>query len=170
MEKYPAILLTQEMIDEAIRLIPCTQVNRTITSKIDTLTGHLGEFAFAQYMYNDWQKNFVGKNKGASDFGDFEIKTSAFPFNTKLNLLVRQDYAAKRKPRFYVQLIIDVNDTKADSIIAGTNAIICGYATCLEIDAAPLKDFGSKLSERGGYSCHYIPITSLRHVNELKNK
>ena len=85
------------MINEALRLIPITQVNRTIASKIDTLTGHLGEFAFAQYFFRDWRSHNVGWNKGEPDFGKIEIKTSAFPFNNRLNLLVREDYAQKNK-------------------------------------------------------------------------
>ncbi len=169
MNTYPHIVLTQEMIDEAKSLIPKTKVDRTIASKIDILTGHLGEFAFAQYLFNDWRKNFVGKNKGESDFGDFEVKTSAFPFNQKLNLLVREDYARKRKPKFYVQIIIDVASHIADSIPAGTKAFLCGYATNEEVDKAPLKDFGSKLGDKGGYKCHYIPITNLKPVHELRS-
>lgn len=165
---FPVITITQEMIDEALRMVPLARVNRTVASHIDTLTGHLGEFVFAQYMFNDWRKNFVGQNKGLSDFGDFEIKASAFPFNTKLNLLVREDYAKKRKPRFYVQVIIDVKEAKAATIEPGTTAYLCGFATSEEVDAAPLKDFGSKLSERGGYRCHFISITKLRPVAELK--
>ncbi len=165
----PHILITQEMLDEAVRLIPQTKVERTVASKIDTLTGHLGEFAFAEYMFGDWRKNYVGKNKGENDFGDFEIKTSAFPFNSKLNLLVREDYARKRKPKFYVQLIIDVPSHLADSIAAGTRAYLCGYATAEELDKAPLKDFGSKTGTAGGYRCHFIPITKLKPVEELRN-
>jgi len=168
MNSYPHIIISQEMIDEAKRLIPQTKVERTIASKIDTLTGHLGEFVFAQYFFNDWRKNFVGKNKGESDFGDFEIKTSAFPFNRKLNLLVREDYARKRKPKFYVQLIIDVASHLADSIPANSRAYLCGYATCEEVNKAPLKDFGSKLGDKGGYRCHYISITKLKPVRELR--
>ena len=167
MNSYPHIIISQEMIDEAKRLVPQTKVERTIASKIDTLTGHLGEFVFAQFMFNDWHKNFVGKNKGESDFGDFEIKTSAFPFNEKLNLLVREDYARKRKPKFYIQIIIDVASHLADSIPANTKAYLCGYATSEEVDNAPLKDFGSKLSDKGGYRCHYISIKNLKPVSEL---
>ncbi len=167
MKSYPHIIISQQMIDEAERLVPQTKVERTVASKIDTLTGHLGEFVFAQYLFNDWTKHRVGKNKGESDFGDFEIKTSAFPFNEKLNLLVREDYARKRKPRFYVQIIIDVATHLADSIPVNTRAYLCGYATSEEVDQAPLKDFGSKLSDKGGYRCHYISIKNLKPVNEL---
>lgn len=157
------------MLSEAENLVPHTKVMRTVASKIDTLTGHLGEFVFAEFMFGDWRKNYVGKNKGQSDFGDFEIKTSAFPYNSKLNLLVRQDYAKKRKPKFYVQIIIDVATHLAEHIPPGSKAFICGYATSAEVDNAPLKDFGSKLAEKGGYLCHYISINNLRPVAELKS-
>ena len=50
----------------------------------------------------------MGENKGEINFGNIEIKTSSFPFNPKLNLLVREDYARKRKAPYYIQIIIDV--------------------------------------------------------------
>jgi hypothetical protein len=170
MPTQPFIIISEEMIAEALRLIPQTKVERTIASGIDTLTGHLGEFVFAQFYFGDWKKHRVGKNKGETDFDNIEIKTSAFPFNEKLNLLVREDYARKRKPSFYVQIIIDVSSSKADSITVGTKAFLCGYASAKEVDEAPLKDFGSKLANAGGYKCHYIPITKLKSVSELKNQ
>ena len=60
---YPFILITKEMIITAQALVKEVKVNRTIASNIDTLTGNLGEFAFAQYYYKDWKKNRVGSNK-----------------------------------------------------------------------------------------------------------
>jgi len=166
----PVIEITQEMIDYAEKKIDEVRVHRTQASKIDTLAGVIGEFVFAQYYYGDWKKNFVGTNKGKSDFRDVEIKASAFPFNEHLNLLVREDYAQKRKPPFYIQIIISVKDNKADRIVAGTKAFICGFATTKEVDNAPTKDFGSKLSSKGGYKCHYIPIKSLHPMNEFMIK
>ena len=68
---FPEILITQEMIEEAQRKVPMASVQRTVASRIDTLTGHLGEFVFAQYLFGDWRKNTVGTNKGQSDFDDF---------------------------------------------------------------------------------------------------
>lgn len=168
MAALPFVLVSREMLEEAFKLIPTTRVERTIASQIDTLTGHLGEFAFAAFMWNDWKKHRVGNNKGQADYDNIEIKTSAFPFNPKLNLLVREDYAQKRKPDYYVQLIIDVASAKADKIEEGTRIVLCGYATAHEVDCAPLKDFGSKLSDKGGYRCHYIPITKLKPVEELR--
>lgn len=167
MLQFPFVIITEEMLREANALIPSTEVKRTVASSIDTLSGHLGEFVFAAYLFGDWKLHRVGKNKGESDFDNYEVKTSAFPLNNRLNLLVREDYAQKRKPDYYVQIIIDVKDAKANSIPSGTCAYLCGYATATEVDNAPLKDFGSKLESKGGYRCHYIPITQLKPVSEL---
>jgi len=164
---YPTVAITAEMIEEAERIIPFTQVNRTRASAIDTLTGHLGEMAFAQYYFGDWHKHRLGQNKGEVDFPNIEIKTSAFLFSTKLHLLVREDYAAKRKPTYYVQIILDVKNAHAETIPVGTIAIVCGYATSEEIDSAPLKDFGSKIGTEGGYRCRYISIENLHPIGEI---
>ena len=163
----PIIIITDDMISEAKKLINEVKVNRTIASEIDTLTGILGEFVFAEYLYGDWEKHNVGKNKGESDFSDIEIKTSAFPFNERLNLLVREDYAKKRKPKFYVQIIIDVESRTAKEIKPNTRAIICGWATSEMVDAAPKRDMGSKVGDRGGYLSHFININDLNDLDSF---
>ena len=165
---YPQIELTNEMVIAAKELIQHVRVDRTVASTIDTLTGILGEIAFAQYLFGDWRKHRVGSNKGDVDFTDIEVKTSAFPFRESLNLLVREDYAAKRKPKFYVQVIINVTSDKADDIKPGTEALICGFAGSQEVDRAPKRDFGSKIACKGGYACHHIPITSLHPMEEFQ--
>lgn len=166
---YPKIQITPEMLEEAQRLIPQTRVNRTVASPVDTLAGHLGEFAFAAYFFGDWRKHNVGQNKGETDFGDVEIKTSAYPFSEKLHLLVREDYAKKRKPAAYVQVIIDLPSPQTAEILPGTSAILCGFADAAAVDAAPKKDFGSKFGSDGGYLCHFIRIDLLRPMAELAN-
>lgn len=168
MREYPKVVITKEMIDAAKELIPSTKIYRTVASSIDTLSGNLGEFAFAQYFYNDWKKNRVGKNKGDVNFTDIEIKTSAFPFRDTLNLLVREDYAEKRKPPFYVQVIIDVDSKTANEIKPNTVAYICGYASAADVDKTPLKDFGSKFGGSGGYKCHYIKISDLKPMSDFQ--
>ena len=65
---YPSISITAEMLTEANAIIKLVRVNRTIASRIDTLTGVLGEFLFAEYFYGNWKKNRVGSNKGDVDF------------------------------------------------------------------------------------------------------
>lgn len=105
MANYPVVTISDEMIDAAQKLVDAVRVNRTVASSIDTLTGILGEFVFAQYFYSDWRKNRVGSNKGDVNFTDIEIKTSAFPFSPRLNLLVREDYAKKGKRHFTCRLL-----------------------------------------------------------------
>jgi len=170
MNPYKIVVITEEMLIDGLKMISDVRVNRTIASKIDTLTGIIGEYVFAQFFYDDWRKNNVGKNKGEVDFENIEIKTSSFPFNENLNLLVREDYALKRKAPFYIQIILDVESSKAEQIKPNTKAYICGWATAEEVDKAILKDMGSKLSSKGGYKCRCIPIKKLHSMDEFKNK
>lgn len=167
---YPSVTIKQEMLEKAHLIRDQVKVNRTIASPIDTLTGIIGEFAFAEYFFGDWKNNNVTTNKGRMDFNGIEVKTSAYPFRDSLNLLVREDYAQKRKPDFYIQVIIDVNRKNADNIQPGTKAIIAGWATYKDIDAAPKKDFGSKYHhEEGGYKCHHIMIKTLKSMDKFKS-
>lgn len=167
-ENLPCIRISEEMLQASQALVELVRVNRTIASPFDTQAGILGEMAFAQWYYGDWRRHQVGANKGQSDFGELEVKTSAFPFSGRLHLLVREDYARKRKPRFYVQLILDLPHRDQKKLIPGLGIYVCGYATAAEVDAAPLKDFGSKHGGEGGYKCHYLPISKLRPVKELR--
>lgn len=145
-------------------------VNRTVASPFDTVTGVLGELAFAEWLIGDWKKHDVYRTKGLSDFfNEIEIKTSAFPFSDKLNLLVREDYAKKRKPKFYVQTILNLPNRYTKEIQVGFEVVIAGYATANELDNAPLKDFGSKFGGRGGYRCHFIQISNLKGMDTFKS-
>ena len=165
---YPIINLTQEIIDEAITLAQLLKMNRTIASNIDTVTGILGEFVFAEYFYGDWKTNKVGKNIGQEDFKYIEIKTSTFPFRDSLNLLVREDYARKRKPPFYIQIILDLHTNNIKEFIPGVKAYISGWATSKDVINSPLKDFGSKFGSKSGYKCHFIQISNLNKMSTFK--
>lgn len=164
----PVIKITKEMIESAKRKEKKVEVNRDKNSKVDTIVGILGEYVFAQYFYGDWQNNNVGKNKGKSDFKNIEVKTSAFPYNKNLNLIVREEYAKKRQPPFYIQIIIDIKSKNVSEIEAKTNCYICGYAKHNEVINAPLKDFGAKDGSSGGYRSYYIPIKNLHPMKEFK--
>jgi len=165
-----SVEISEAMLSEAIALAELTRVYRTKASPFDTVSGILGEFVFAQWFYGSWQSNRVGQNKGEFDFPGIEIKTSAFPFNTKLNLLVRQDYAQKRKPDFYVQIIIDIESPKEQKIKVGTKVYLCGFAHGVEVEQAPLRDFGSKFGGEGGYKCHFIPIVKLNSMSSFREE
>ena len=164
------VTITQEMIDYCKRAIPSVQVHRTKASPYDTLGGLLGELAFAEWYMGDWKNHDVYSTKGKADFfGEIEIKTSIFPFSNRLNLLVREDYANKRKPKFYIQIIIDIENRNQREIYPGTNAILAGFADSDQVDRAPLKDFGSKFSNRGGYRCRHISIKDLEPMSKFKS-
>ena len=118
MREYPRIGLTAEMIEEARVLEPRIRVHRTQASAIDTLAGALGEFAFASWFAHDWRAHEVGKNVGAIDFkGIVEVKTSAFPFSDTLNLLVREDYALKRKPPLTYRSLLMLHQSKHPTLL-----------------------------------------------------
>ncbi len=163
----PIVIVSQEMINFATQHVADCQIRRTQTSPVDTLTGHLGELCFAQYYYGDWQHNYIGKNAGQEDFKDIEVKCSYFQMSLRLHLLVRHEYTTVRKPRATVQVILDRID-HAQDIPAGTRAYICGYATSPEVDAAPVKDWGSKMGSQGGYLCHGIELGQLHPISELR--
>jgi hypothetical protein len=163
------IPITKSMLEYASEAAEVTAVNRTVTSPYDTVAGLLGELIFAEYVYQDFKKHNLYDTKGKSDFfNEIEIKTSAFPFRENLNLLVRADYAKKRKPKFYVQIILDIPTRNSKQIEPGVDGVICGFATAKDIDDAPLKDFGSKFGGRGGYQCHFIKINNLGDISEVK--
>lgn len=165
----PEVLITEEMISTAQSRSHLLEVKRTKTSRHDTLYGALGEYCFAEWFFGEWKKYSQINTKGEIDFLDaIEVKTSAFPFSDSLNLLVREDYALKRKPKYYVQTIIDLPTPRATLVTPGLKCILAGYATPNEVDSAPLKDFGSKFGGEGGYKCRYIPISKLKSVYELK--
>lgn len=166
--RYIDLPVTQEMLDSARAHIESVKVSRTVASSIDTLTGIIGEFSFGQWFLGDWKKHDVLNTKGRADFDDrIEVKTSAFPFRDTLNLLVREDYARKRQPECYVQVIIDTPDRNARDIQPGWLCRISGWATSKDVDSAPLRDFGAKGGGRGGYRCRYIAIRDLRSMEHF---
>ena len=166
--KFIDVMISKEMIKEAKNSVEKVKVNRTVASPIDTIVGLIGEFAFAEWFYGNWKEHDVYGTKGKEDFfNEIEIKTSVFPFSRNLNLLVREDYASKRKPKFYIQIIIDIERRHQKIIPAGTNAILAGFASHREVDQAPLRDFGSKFGDKGGYRCRYISIRNLQPMSNF---
>lgn len=162
---YIDVPITAEMLDYARGAEEEVRVHRTRASKIDSLTGLIGELAFAQWFLGDWRAHDVRDTKGRPDLlGVIEVKTSAYPWSDRLNLLVREDYAEKRRPAFYVQVIVDTPDRNAQDILPNWNCRISGWATPEEVDSAPLRDFGSKGGGRGGYQCRFIAIKDLKSM------
>jgi hypothetical protein len=163
--KYIDISITEEMLRYAHEISEDVKLNRTVASPIDTLTGLIGEFAFGQWFLGDWKNHDVLVTKGKADFDDrIEIKTSAFLFSKNLNLLVRKDYAEKRRLDFYVQVMIETPDRQTRTLKPGWNCRISGWATSDDVNAAHFRKFCVKDGGRGGYQYRYIPI---RHLNSM---
>lgn len=161
--RYIDVPITAEMLEYARAAEEDVRVHRTRASKIDSLTGLIGELAFAQWFLGVWKAHDVRDTKGRPDFLEvIEVKTSTYPWSDRLNLLVREDYAEKRRPEYYVQVIVDAPNRDAQDIQPGWNCRISGWATPDEVDKAPLRDFGAKGGGRGGYRCRYIAIKDLR--------
>lgn len=166
--RFIDVPITVEMLDYAREAEEDVRVHRTRASEIDSLTGLIGELAFAQWFLGDWKKHDVRDTKGRPDILDvIEVKTSAYPWSDRLNLLVREDYAAKRQPAYYVQVIVDTPDRNAKDIQPGWNCRISGWATPEDVDRAPLKDFGAKGGGRGGYQCRFISIKDLQSMADF---
>ncbi|HLP77632.1 MAG TPA: hypothetical protein VK327_12030, partial [Candidatus Paceibacterota bacterium] len=120
------------MLAEAERFISATRICRTQASPYDALVGNLGELAFAEYYYGGFEFHRLVANRGEEDFPDIEIKTSAHPLKNWLHLKVREDYAAKRQPAFYVQMIINVPDKRARPA-TGMKVFVCGFCSHREL-------------------------------------
>lgn len=161
------IKITEEILNAAKQAEQGISINRTVASPYDILAGAIGEYCFAQYYYGDHTKAKVFETKGQTDFENgIEVKASAYPYRDGLNLLVRQDYAEKRKPTAYVQTIIDLPKRGAP-IEVGMDCIIAGWATAEMIDNAPHRDFGDKDGQPAGYDCHYIELFMLNPIETL---
>lgn len=163
----PTIEITEEIFCYAQEMIAKTRVYRTQASQHDTMTGNLGELAFAEWYFGDWRKNTLGASKGRPDFGDIEIKTSAYPFRESLNLKVRSDYADRRTPSHYVQQIINIPARGAPPAV-GQKVVICGFCVGSDLkQIGQLKPEITNTSSAAGYSCWNVSLSKLSPMSEF---
>jgi hypothetical protein len=163
-DEIPRITITEKIIDAALAIERNVQVHRTRTSPVDTLSGIIGEFAFAEWYYGDWRQNEVGETQGSPDFeGRIEVKTSVFPLSERLNLPIREDYAKARTPDYYVWCCIDVPSRSDKRILPGREVAIVGWATGEEAHNAPLMNMGWV----GSYKCHLTPVPDLHSMDKF---
>ncbi len=160
--------LSKELIQSAKDIIPKTKVNRTIASKNDTLVGNIGELAFAQYLLGDFRASNLGSNKGKEDLFGIEIKCSIRPYRENLNLLVREDYALRRSPEVYVQLLIDQDADK--EINENSSVVVCGWTKHSNVMQSTPKDFGCSFKKDSGYRCFSVPFSQLNSMEGFKEK
>lgn|GEM_PF-4208826 len=164
----PTVFLTREMVAVAIKLGPRARMQRTRAGLYDAEVGILGEFVFARWRHGSLYACNVGENIGRRDFREAEIKASLTPWRAGLHLFVREDYAAKRKPPAYVQVIVDGTQTRG--IEPGARAILAGWASAEDVDAAPLVDPGAKGGGAAGFRVHALPLAALRGMRSFPRR
>ena len=163
----PIVKISQLMIDYSKKIKNEVEMTRTKVSPIDAESGVLGELVFAKWWYGDWNINELLENKGKPDFeGNIEIKSSVFPFSEKLHLPIRQDYAEKRCPPFYIFVCFNVSNRYKKLITAATQAIIVGWTDGKTAHEGKLEYMpGVK-----GFKCYLTPVPKLRPMNELREE
>lgn len=163
-DEVPRVVITEDMLAAANDLVVEVQVHRTRTSPVDTLSGILGEFAFAEWFYGNWRSNEVGYTIGQPDFeGRIEVKTSVFPLSSRLNLPIREDYARSRQPDYYIWCCIDVPSKYEKEILLGREVAVVGWATGEDAHSASLRNMGWVQS----YRCHLTPVPELLPMAEF---
>ncbi|MEP3667920.1 MAG: hypothetical protein ABJN42_14445 [Roseibium sp.] len=167
MDQMPSVLITDEMFAKGESLKAQLKVNRTQESKQDTIVGIVGELAFAQWFMGDWRLLKPAHTKGKADIADrIEIKSSAYPMSVDLNLVVREDYAEKRQPEAYVQMILDTPAGGA-SIEPGMTCFVTGWTVHDRVIQDPPEYLKSQKNKRTGYKSYLVPIPELRPMSSF---
>ncbi|NJM42558.1 MAG: hypothetical protein HC853_18360 [Anaerolineae bacterium] len=120
------------------------QMQRTRASGQDSYIGTLGELTWAKLRYGDWRTFDTLHTKGQSDdtgppgsvYGSVEVKTSKTRLSSQSHLMVREDYAHKRQPAFYVLVLIGQDQKPQEEC----EAYVCGWATHAEVVARPPRE------------------------------
>lgn len=159
-DSVPKMKLSEKILSRAKSLAMGRDINRTKAGPNDTLIGKIGEVAFAYVFFGDI--NLTCKD-GEDDFNGIEIKCSQCPLHENMHLLVREDYAIKRSPPVYVQIILD-------GVNVGDNIYWPGWTTHGEVIGGTLKDFGSKFGKSSGYKCYGVRLHKLRPMHELRTE
>lgn len=161
-------------IDAALRAralaeAPVRQMRRTRASPADAYLGVLGELAWAVWRYGDAAQFDTLHTKGQVDdaLDGAEIKTSKTRVDARSHLMVREDYAQKRRAAFYVLALVPF--AQADG--AETDVFLCGWATHDELMAhPPVERVSRHTGKPQGYKCYEIVCTDLHAMKELKTR
>ena len=164
-------------IDEALRARALAdsslrQMSRTRASSQDAYIGTLGELVWAKLRYGDWTRfdtlNTRGKSDdagtGEANAGDVEVKTSKTRVADSSHLMVREDYALKRQPRFYVLVLVPQDQPPRME----RDAYVCGWATHAEVIARPPIERVSRHTQRPqGFRCYEVRCGDLHPLHTL---
>lgn len=160
--------ITPDMMHYANNLHSKLKMDRTVESDIDSLVGLMGELVFASWFYGDYMKGNtlaeIKENFGQPDFDrKFEIKASCHRYSEFLNLPVREDYAKKRTPQYYVQVLFDTDKLAIDT---HTHALLIGWIDGYQAtENKEPKTMGRVTS----YKCYLTPFKELHPMSDLKD-
>jgi len=94
-----------------------------------------------------------------------EIKTSKTRVDVRSHLMVREDYAQKRRAAFYVLALVPFAQVDG----AETDVFLCGWATHDELVARPPVERVSRHTGKPqGYKCYEILCADLHGMRELR--
>ena len=160
-------LRTRALADGSLR-----QMSRTRASSQDAYIGTLGELVWAKLRYGDWTQfdtlNTRGKSDdagtGEANAGDVEVKTSKTRVADSSHLMVREDYALKRQPSFYVLVLVPQDQPPH----LERDAYVCGWATHAEVIARPPIERISRHTQRSqGFRCYEVRCGDLHPLHTL---
>jgi hypothetical protein len=152
------------MRQRALRELAVRQIQRTRASKIDTYVGLLGELVWAKLRYGTIEAFDTLGTRGKVDDGEIEVKTSKTRISEQSHLMVREDYAQKRQPHYYVLVLIPNDEVHHNE----HTAYVCGWATHDEVmSRPPLERVSNHTGKPQGYRCFEIRAGELHDIREL---
>tara|TARA_Y100001949_G_scaffold160648_1_gene152402 strand:- start:658 stop:1185 length:528 start_codon:yes stop_codon:yes gene_type:complete len=160
--------ITPDMMRYANSLHSKLKMDRTVESEIDSLIGLMGELVFASWFYGDYMKGNtlaeIKENYGQPDFDrKYEIKASCHKYSENLNLPVREDYAKKRTPQYYIQVLFD---TEKPAIDTHTRALLIGWIDGYQATEGKEPQTMGRVTS---FKCYLTPFKQLHPMSDLKD-
>ena len=160
-------------VDEALRQRArhdgeIRKIKRTRASPLDAYIGTLGELVWAQLRYGSHTNfdtlNSRGKVDDPGTHASVEVKTSKTRISPLSHLMVREDYALRRQPSFYVLVLIP----QTQPPFAERDAFVCGWASHTEVIARPpIERISTHTGRAQGFRCYEVAASDLHPLAEL---
>jgi len=163
----PFLVITQQILEEANKHLATIQLHNDRANLYDSLTGSIGEIAFAQWMFKDLHAHNLGKNFGNGDFDEIEIKTSLTLFNHRRHLVAKESYVRDHPSTIYVQCFIS-SRTPWRGPLLGDTVFIAGWT-----DHQTLISHGFRCNEttrsgkNTGIKTFRLPLSKLQPMHSL---
>lgn len=163
----PFLVITQEMLEEAKKHVSAIQLHNDRANLHDSLTGSIGEIAFAKWRFEDLYAHNIGKNFGNGDFDEIEIKTSLTLFSCRMHLIAKESYVRDHPSTIYVQCFISSRTPWRGPLI-GDTVFVAGWC-----DHQTLISHGFKCNEttregkKTGIKTLRLPVSKLQPMHSL---